>query len=540
MSKLDIKWSGIVLVLIMSLASGLAWITPDSVSSQSSEHRTYIVENSIDDNTSSYWAEDEREDVDGSTYEWYVTYDMGKAYKIESIRVYGDGNVNTAPCKIGVVKVCDDSGCSGESNLLIAICGFNSSLGWHDCTFTATYGRYLQLRGGVYDSLNFPPCMNKDTGGEMVGFVEIDAYGNGVPVIEDIADAPDPVDYGNDIEFMVNWTDSEVKEQVKIFICKTGSINDGESPSCPGGNWCSSDDYDGVTPINCTYTTTPDDIGQKGYYPFACDDEGACSEEWAMSPFFTVEDGTTPYYSNQADDAGTGVESGAIVNVSTYWADAVDLDIIRFRTNSSGVWSDNATCALSGETNETWCNKTINTTNLGGKTVCWVQVANDTAGNTNETMGENDECFGVKQSCAIAIDLSPTLSSIDWSVTTLPANDLDAEGNGVTVETEYWVNVSATGCTADLYIKANGSLVSGSDSIGLANETYCYNTTYSSVPGTACTSLDTTYSGNQIGSALAGNTAVYLKFYLDVPSQQPAGTYSNTISIKAVQNGNSP
>jgi len=53
--------------------------------------------------------------------------------------------------------------------------------------------------------------------------------------------------------------------------------------------------------------------------------------------------------------------------------------------------------------------------------------------------------------------------------------------------------------------------------------------------------MTTNYSNHKIGSALAsGNTVVYLRFFLNAPLGQTAGTYNNTLSFTAVQTGQSP
>jgi hypothetical protein len=43
-----------------------------------------------------------------------------------------------------------------------------------------------------------------------------------------------------------------------------------------------------------------------------------------------------------------------------------------------------------------------------------------------------------------------------------------------------------------------------------------------------------------IGSGLDDGDAIHLKFYLDAPASQPAGSYSNGLDIKAVRGGQAP
>ncbi|MBW2988171.1 hypothetical protein KY318_01560, partial [Candidatus Woesearchaeota archaeon] len=104
-------------------------------------------------------------------------------------------------------------------------------------------------------------------------------------------------------------------------------------------------------------------------------------------------DETPPWYTQSFDDSNGEVGEGTIVNVSVYWKDNVQLDKAIFRHNASGVWQNISTCSLTS--NESWCNKTIDTTGYAGKTICWNMYANDTAGNWNKSMPETLHCFNV-------------------------------------------------------------------------------------------------------------------------------------------------
>ncbi len=167
-----------------------------------------------------------------------------------------------------------------------------------------------------------------------------------------------------------------------------------------------------------------------------------------------------------------------------------------------------------------------------------VFYCNDTSGNMNKSLTR----YFTVEMCSIAIGLSnPLDSGINWTVTGLPVFNLPANGNNDAGATSYNVSISITGsCTTDIYIRADGDLQGEGGVIELGNETYCYNTTDSTVPGTACTVLDTDYAGNQIGSDLGDGEKVYLKFYMTVPGGQPTGDYNNTESIKGVKSGEQP
>lgn len=160
---------------------------------------------------------------------------------------------------------------------------------------------------------------------------------------------------------------------------------------------------------------------------------------------------------------------------------------------------------------------------------------NDTSGN----WGKNSTNFTILNSAAISVALSDNLSNgVKWNVVSLPVHNLDAEGNNGTGITTYFINVSATNTLVDLYVKASGDLTDAAlDTLGLGNETYSVSTNDSTVTGISKVPMSTNYT--IIGSGL-GTSALYMKFYLDAPSSQPAGTYTNNLSFEAVRHGQSP
>lgn len=115
--------------------------------------------------------------------------------------------------------------------------------------------------------------------------------GNNAPTITSVSDNPDPVPTGNDVTFDVDWADGD-SEGIKMFICKTDSINDA-TPACTGDTWCSdSNDFDLTDPIDCVYTSGGADEGVNNYYAFVCDDEIECSSSSAGT--FEVSAAATP------------------------------------------------------------------------------------------------------------------------------------------------------------------------------------------------------------------------------------------------------
>jgi len=174
--------------------------------------------------------------------------------------------------------------------------------------------------------------------------------------------------------------------------------------------------------------------------------------------------------------------------------------------------------------------------NLGPGPHDLTYYCNDTSNN----WGTNSTNFSIANSAAISILLSDNLTSeIRWNVLYLPVNDLDAVGNNLNSSTWYMINISATNTLVDLYVKADGDLYTESlDVLGLGNETYTFNSTDPTVSGSNKTTMTINYS--LIGDALGDNSVIYMKFYLDAPSTQSAGIYSNALQFRAVRNGETP
>jgi len=114
-----------------------------------------------------------------------------------------------------------------------------------------------------------------------------------------------------------------------------------------------------------------------------------------------------------------------------------------------------------------------------------------------------------------------------------PAFDNDkGEGGG----TSMWVEVSPeSNVGVDLCIKDNQPLTSNGNQI--PNEGYTWSDNRDPMlPNLPGTPISTTYrKTNEI--ALAPGERDYFRFWLDVPTAQPPGTYTNLVYFKAVETG---
>ncbi|MCR4327789.1 MAG: LamG domain-containing protein [Nanoarchaeota archaeon] len=159
---------------------------------------------------------------------------------------------------------------------------------------------------------------------------------------------------------------------------------------------------------------------------------------------------------------------------------------------------------------------------------------------TSNNLGYNSTNFTILNSAGISILLSDELETgVKWNVVSLPVDDLDAIGNNATGLTYYYINISATNVLVDIYVRANGDLYTDAlDVLGLGNETYSVNTTDPTVSNSEVFNMTTNYT--LIGGSLEDGSAIYMKFYLDAPSTQPAGIYLNQLQFKAVREGEEP
>lgn len=112
---------------------------------------------------------------------------------------------------------------------------------------------------------------------------------NSSPTINSISNTPDPVNVGDDITFSANWSDVDNTDTIKMFVCKTNSINSQSAGVCTDGSWFFSDSYTNSNPQIGTYTVQSTDVGLNNFYIFICDSrEASNSCSVSSSGTFTV------------------------------------------------------------------------------------------------------------------------------------------------------------------------------------------------------------------------------------------------------------
>ncbi len=118
-------------------------------------------------------------------------------------------------------------------------------------------------------------------------------------------------------------------------------------------------------------------------------------------------------------------------------------------------------------------------------------------------------------------------------------NNATGDFNVTDLMTQYWVTAGAANTASiDLCIKDSANLT---QSTTIPNTGYTYNFTATNddsnplLPGTAIT---TSYFKTQ-QTSLAANDVSYSRYWLDIPSGQAPGVYSNTVYIKGIETGES-
>jgi len=237
--------------------------------------------------------------------------------------------------------------------------------------------------------------------------------------------------------------------------------------------------------------------------------------------------------------------AGSPVEFRLKWTDDVGLDHYIFSLdNCTGSFKNLTSSDIlqktewSGNT-EDWSNVTVRINDTWNCEIRWKVYANDTSDNWNVS----DTYSFTTSECSVAIGLSNTLANGILFGNTAPGEAKDALGNNGEGLTDYNITLQISGCspnTVDVYLKANDDLrtLTGYYFIGLGNETFRNSTSDATVPASLQNiSLTTNYADNKIGSSLPDNSHVYLKFVLNVPVNQWAATYNNTIYICGERSG---
>ncbi len=140
----------------------------------------------------------------------------------------------------------------------------------------------------------------------------------------------------------------------------------------------------------------------------------------------------------------------------------------------------------------------------------------------------------------VSIDLSTNLTQgimFGTLTTTNVANQNASQNYGGTASAStYFVNVSLdSSVNVDICLKANQSLTSaGGDLLGIGNETWTNSSTSNIASPALAGERPMNTTAAETGVNIGKGNSNYYRFWLDVPSGQKAGTYSNNITFEGV------
>jgi len=143
----------------------------------------------------------------------------------------------------------------------------------------------------------------------------------------------------------------------------------------------------------------------------------------------------------------------------------------------------------------------------------------------------------------VSMSLSTNLSSgiLFGTVSNLPAVYANASHNydGGSSMSTMFVNISTDSNSAvDLCTKANANMQdAGTDTIGIANETYANSTTSDTSSPAIANNVSFTTSYVSAGKAVARGSQQYYRVWISIPVGQAMGTYNNTLSFEGVSTG---
>jgi len=144
----------------------------------------------------------------------------------------------------------------------------------------------------------------------------------------------------------------------------------------------------------------------------------------------------------------------------------------------------------------------------------------------------------------LSITMSTNLSKgiFFGTVNSLPAVNINASGNNNSLSTgansTFFINVSTDSNTnVDFCLKAISNLIdsAGGNMLNVANESYSNSTTTNETLPAVGKEVIFTTLGVKAGINITAGNVTYYRFYLDIPTGTPSGTYNNTISFEGVE-----
>lgn len=222
--------------------------------------------------------------------------------------------------------------------------------------------------------------------------------GGGDPELDSVTDYPDPVNNGTDVNFTVTWSNPNETEEIKIHICKNGTITAG---TCEAGSWCDSASLTSDDPTSCNYTTTAADNGTKDYYAFVCDPGNNCSASTLGN--FTVN---IPPEVSSTSDSPDPINFGTQINFTVDWQDDNSTELIKAHICKSAAITSGVCDA------DSWCDSASFTTNDPTSCNYTTQASDFGSKNYYSFVCDDDGLCSGYSSGTFVVNVAPTISSL--------------------------------------------------------------------------------------------------------------------------------
>jgi len=255
--------------------------------------------------------------------------------------------------------------------------------------------------------------------------------------VDDVDNSSGVVEIGDTVNMSVFWNDT-------YGDLDTALLRMNES-----GVWTDEQEFSfGSTPeqVNFNFVTSGHLDETICWIIYANDTAGNLNDSMLTDEHcFDVRDSTQPTYQYEEDNSTIPVTEGEIIGTSAYWDDNIELEYAILRTNETGTWDNRSYYEFTGKPQ--YSNFTIDTTGNAEETVCWVIWVNDTSGNLNDSMGNEDNCFTVNK--------PPQINSAEFNQTTInqyenvlfTVNVTDPDGISMVIATFRYPNLTEVNIT---------------------------------------------------------------------------------------------
>lgn len=361
--------------------------------------------------------------------------------------------------------------------------------------------------------------------------------GNNAPVITDgprenpTSSSTTPTNVGSNTTWEATATDS-FGDDYYLIICSTDSVTpvNNNPPTCGATTWCTSTATDSGDPASCNRTALAGDSVSNTWYAFVCD--GTAAAACSTPGDDGSGDSGTPFDVNHAPSF-TAVSNDAPKNPgqtltwSTTSSDSTDSDTVKLIVcKTAGITGD----ACDGGAEDTWCSSS----QVASNPTCGYSIPSVYPDGSYDAYvyvvdGHNFPATGVYQASNVSFsvnNIAPVVSAV--TINGGSAIDLtESSTKAVTLTATVTDNNSCYGGEIDsvlAYAYRSSVAYSGCNTVGEADNNYCYPEITCTVVGGSCTDI-TDGSANYTCSA----NIYYYADPTDTLTEYPSDTWLDTI-----------